>query len=147
MKTLVIGHGEAYKKEEIRCSPIPVDDWFDESYDSVDAYAEVEPDILFHIQTGVWTFASDGSYDRIVDCTGGCLSHGGYSYSVRHSQPYILREVLRVLKTNGIFYTDSRTQYLYKKQGETLEKIPKQLKKGTKNIFINPPVIYDKNDR
>ena len=122
MKTLVIGHGKAYKKSDIRCSPIPVDDWFHESFDSLDAYPEAEPDILFEIKTGVWAFADNESYDRIVDCTGGILSQG---IMIRRSYPYILREVKRVLKPNGIFYTDVRTPKKYQKQGDILKEVLK----------------------
>lgn len=136
MKTLVIGHGKTYKKNEIRCSPIPIDDWFNSPFDSLDAYPEVEPDILFEIKTGVWTFAPDESYDRIIDCTGGSLSRGMHSYSVRRYYPCILQEVLRILKTDGVFYTDSRNKTIYQKSENFLQEIPKQLQDGTKNIFI-----------
>lgn len=123
MKTLVIGHGKTYKKNEIRCSPIPVDDWFNGHFDCLDASPETEPDILFEIKTGVWTFANDDTYDRIIDCTGGCISQGGYSFSVRRSNPYILREVKRVLKQNGVFYTDLRNESNYQKKGNVLKKV------------------------
>lgn len=135
MKTLVIGHGKVYKKNQIRCSPIPVDDWFNEPFDGLDAYPETEPDILFEIKTGVWTFANDETYDRIIDCTGGCISHGGYSFSVRRTYPYILREVKRVLKQNGVFYTDLRNGENYQKKGDVLKRVFKTLKEGTQNIF------------
>lgn len=122
MKTLVIGHGKAYKKNDIRCSPILVDKWFNEPFDSLDAYPEAEPDILFEIKTGVWTFAADESYDRIIDCTGGILSQMG---TKRRSYPYILREVKRVLTPHGVFYTDVRNAFNYQKEGNTLKEIPK----------------------
>ena len=121
-KTLVIGHGKAYKKNNIRCSPIPIDDWFDEPFDSLDAYPEAEPDILFEIKTGVWTFSADESYDRIIDCTGGILSQGNLN---RRSFPSILREVRRILRPDGIFYTDSRNITNYQKKNNKLQEIPK----------------------
>lgn len=122
-KTLVIGHGKVYKKHEIRCSPIPIDDWFHDPFDSLDAYPEAEPDILFEIKTGVWTFSADESYDRIIDCTGGILSLG---ISNRRSYPYILREVQRILKPDGFFYTDSRNITNYQKRNNKLQPIPKE---------------------
>lgn len=135
MRTLILGHGKLYKKKDIRCSPIPVDDWFNEPYESLDYDPYVDPDILFEIKTGVWTFAPDETYDRIIDTTGGVLSYGGSHYSIRRSFPHVLREVQRILKPSGIFYTDLRNDTVYQKQGEQLIKIPKRLKKDTQNYF------------
>jgi hypothetical protein len=65
MKTLVIGHGSFYlpKKQyktryrmkrgknylDIRCSPLPVEDWYHEEFISVDIDPNVKPDIVYEL--------------------------------------------------------------------------------------------------
>lgn len=133
MKTLVLGHGKAYKKDEIYGVVLFLLTIGSMNLLIVCLYSK--PDILFEIKTGVWTFALDNTYDRIIDTTGGVLSQGGTSISVRSSYPYVLREVLRVLKNNGFFFTDKRNNTLFQKKENVLIKIPKQLVYGTKNLY------------
>jgi hypothetical protein len=103
MKTLLLGHGRTYKREDVRCSPIKVDEWFNEPFDCVDDLDEVEPDILFDL-TKKWIFAQNNSYDRIIDCTGGALQFGHSGN--RPVRPFILEQVQWILKPYGLFYPD-----------------------------------------
>jgi hypothetical protein len=104
MKTLILGHGRTYKKDlDTRCSPIDVDEWFNDPYDCVDEEEEVKPDFVFDL-TKKWTFAPADSYDRIIDTTGGALQIGHSGN--RPVDPFILKQVQRVLKIYGIFYPD-----------------------------------------
>ena len=106
MKTLILGHGRTYEKEKelyTRCSPIDVDEWFNDPYDCVDESEEVEPDIVFDLRKK-WTFAKKDSYDRIIDTTGGALQIGHSGN--RPVDPFILKQVQRALKPYGLFYPD-----------------------------------------
>ena len=103
MKTLVLGHGRTYKQEQIRCSPIKVDEWFNEPFDSVDDLDVIEPDIIFNLRKE-WTFAKHNSYDRIIDCTGGALQMGHSGN--RPVSSFILDQVKRILTPYGLFYPD-----------------------------------------
>jgi hypothetical protein len=129
MKTLILGHGRTYKKDlDTRCSPIDVDEWFNDPYDCVDEEEEVKPDFVFDL-TKKWTFAPADSYDRIIDTTGGALqiecgirseveNIHAYSEGRRRSpseyghsgnrpvDPFILKQVQRILKPYGLFYPD-----------------------------------------
>ena len=121
MKTLILGHGRNYKRKDIRCSPINIDEWYDFPYDCVDMSEEVKPDIVFTIRLGEkFTFAKDNSYDRIIDCTGGAISGG------RIVPTQLLKEYKRILKPNGVVYTNFRVIYtLYKREDGKLLKIKK----------------------
>lgn len=104
MKTIILGHGRTYEKGlHTRCSPIDVDEWFNEPFDCVDELEVVKPDIVFNLREK-WTFAKMDSYDRIIDCTGGALqlSHSGN----RPVCPFILDQVKHALKPYGLFYPD-----------------------------------------
>jgi len=104
MKTLILGHGRIYKKDlDTRCSPIDVDEWFNDPYDCVDDSEEVKPDIVFDL-TQSWKFAPNSSYDRIIDCTGGTLQLGHSGNKPVSS--FILQQVQRILKPYGLFYPD-----------------------------------------
>ena len=111
MRTLVLGHGRAYRKHNIRCSPIDVDEWYDKPYECVDDLECVYPDILFKLGAYHWTFAEDASYDSIIDCTGGILSRG--SSLVKTVEPRILQEIQRILAPYGVFYTEERVPWVY----------------------------------
>ncbi len=96
--SLILGHGKWYsKKSNAHCSPIDIDDWFDDEYISVDYDPEMQPDILFNLYEKGWTFAQDDQFDRIIDTTGCCLRH-------KYTQEYFLCELRRILKSNGVFY-------------------------------------------
>ena len=104
MKTLILGHGRTYEKElDTRCSPIDVNEWFNDPYDCVDEEEEVEPDIVFDLRKK-WKFANKDYYDRIIDTTGGALQIGHYGN--RPVEPFILKQVQRILKPYGLFYPD-----------------------------------------
>jgi hypothetical protein len=133
MKTLILGHGRTYEKEDVRCSPIDVDEWFNDTFDCVDDL-DVEPDILFDLRSRIWKFAKNKSYDRIIDCTGGILSRGNYD---RQVEERTLNEIQRVLRPGGIFYTDIRVNYVCYKEGDS------NLKKIDKKITIrNPELVF-----
>ena len=97
MKTLVLGHGRLYGTD-VRCSPIPLVDWINDDYVSVDVDAETLPDIVYDLSVIPWTFAQDGEYDRIIDTTGGNLQ------ARRGCRQIPMGEVLRVLKRGGTYY-------------------------------------------
>lgn len=137
MKTLILGHGREYKKEDIRCSPIDIDDWFNDEYDCLDMSEESKPDICFYIRTGGWTFAEDNSYDRIIDCTGGSISSSRglfHEYRLRD-----LNEVCRILRNNGVFYTNRRVNFFYQKNENQLKQFEKVLQPGYTFAYILPP--------
>jgi hypothetical protein len=98
MQTLVLGHGKIYANPSaIYCSPIPLDDWINQPYISVDMRADVQPDIVYDLTHMSWTFATNGSYDRIIDTTGIALKHYYRSDTFK-------AEIRRILKPGGIFY-------------------------------------------
>lgn len=96
--TLVLGHGKYYNRNSIRCSPIPLEDWIDTRYTSVDCDPEVEPDIVFPLQLDKWTFAKDSEYDRIIDTTGIGL------FTMTYKRDCFWQEISRILKPGGTFY-------------------------------------------
>jgi hypothetical protein len=133
MNTLILGHGRYYEKEDVRCSPIDVDEWFNDTFDCVDDLEDVEPDILFDLRSRIWKFAEDNSYDRIVDCTGGILSRGGYDRQVEEKT---LNDIQRILRPGGIFYSDRRVNYVcYKERDGSLKKIDKTI------TIRNPEIV------
>ena len=132
MKTLILGHGKYYEKNDIRCSPIDVDEWFNDMFDSVDDLEVIEPNILFNLWSRPWKFANDNSYDRIIDCTGGIISHGNYNRQVVDSA---LHEIKRILRPGGIFYADRQVNHVYHKAVDgNLKKIEKKV-----TVTINNP--------
>ena len=138
-KTLILGHGRLYTRKDIHCSPIDADEWFHDPFVCLDAYEDVQPDIVFSIgqsRSRVWTFAEDNSYDRIIDCTGGAISHGNSAYCARRLNPELLEEIYRVLTHHGVFYTDIRMPRIYQKDGNTLKEIKKTLQEGTMNHYL-----------
>jgi hypothetical protein len=86
MKTLVLGHCYSYEKNNVRCSPIDVNLWYDKPFDCVDFWCRKEDtDFVYDIFRSIdyrfenpiqydgfwiWKFAEDNSYDIIIDCTG-----------------------------------------------------------------------------
>jgi len=140
MKTLILGHGRTYEKGlYTRCSPIDVDEWFNDPYDCVDEVEEVKPDIVFDL-TKKWKFAQNYSYDRIIDTTGGALQLGHSGN--RPVDPFLLKQVQRILKPYGLFYPDwhyKNTIYQQDCNGELVlleNKIVPQ--------FLIPPVSEEK---
>lgn len=99
MKTLVLGHGRLYGND-VRCSPIPLVDWINDDYLSVDMDAESQPDIVYDLSVVPWTFAQEGEYDRIIDTTGGYIQ----DITRRGRGRLPMEEVTRILKKGGIFY-------------------------------------------
>ena len=119
MKTLILGHSYYYKKSSISCSPIDVDLWYDKPFDCVnfccgkettdfvyDIFHSVDyrfENKIKYVGFWVWKFAEDNSYDIIIDCTGSInwnRDKTEYKY-----QDELLKTILRVLTTNGIFYS------------------------------------------
>jgi hypothetical protein len=96
--TLVLGHGKYYVTHGMRCSPIPLDDWINDSYTSVDCDPDVEPDIVFNLRIDKWTFAKDSEYDRIIDTTGIGL------FTLEYKKDSFWKEIDRILKPGGTFY-------------------------------------------
>ena len=140
MKTLILGHGRTYVKGlDTRCSPIDVDEWFNDPYDCVDEEEEVKPDIVFDL-TKKWTFAQNDSYDRIIDCTGGALQLGHSGN--RPVDQLLLKKVQRILKPYGLFYPDwhyKNTIYQQDCNGELVLLENKIVPK-----FLIPPVSEEK---
>lgn len=115
LKTLVLGHGNKYKKEDVRCSPIDVDEWYNDPFISVDDLPEIKPDILCHLSKNkLWTFARDNSYDRIIDCTGGALLYHHDHFDEKNMTRFYL-EIQRILAPYGIFYATRRTGWVFQK--------------------------------
>ena len=145
MKTLILGHGRTYEKEKelyTRCSPIDVDEWFNDPYDCVDESEEVEPDIVFDLRKK-WTFAKKDSYDRIIDTTGGALQIGHSGN--RPVDPFILKQVQRALKPYGLFYPDWHYKNtIYQKDciGELV-----LLENKIVHQFLIPPVTEEQHEK
>ena len=143
MKTLILGHGRTYEKYlDTRCSPIDVDEWFNDPYDCVDEEEEVKPDIVFNLRKK-WTFANKDSYDRIIDTTGGNLQLGHIGN--RPVDPFILKQVQRILKPYGLFYPDwhyKNTIY----QKDTIGKLV-LLKNKIIPQFLIPPVTEEEHEK
>ena len=143
MKTLILGHGRTYEKNlDTRCSPIDVDEWFNDPYDCVDEEEEIQPDIVFDL-TKKWTFAQGDLYDRIIDCTGGVLQLG-HSGNISVS-PFLLKQVQRILKPYGLFYPDwhyKNTIYQKDTIGELV-----LLKNKIIPQFLIPPVTEEEHEK
>jgi hypothetical protein len=115
---LILGHGRKYKPTYIRCSPIPIEDWYYASYTCVDINPKVHPDIVYDLEKNInnWTFTSSAhKYTLIID-TCGCLFYNGHDYPKK-----FLRQIDRYLNQNGVFY--GRNNYIYTKASKqsTLE--------------------------
>jgi hypothetical protein len=84
MSILILGQSCKFKKEDIRCSPIDVNLWYDKPFTCVDLHCgKNDTDILYNIYKSidyrfnengvryngywVWKFAEDNSYDIIID--------------------------------------------------------------------------------
>lgn len=113
MKVLVLGHGKRYLPSEIyaqlseeekktffrlRCSPPGSGDWWNHEHTSVDINPLVIPDIFYDLNVFPWNFCEDETYDVIIDASGTVFIFG-----FRYTETF-LKEVLRCLKTGGIFY-------------------------------------------
>jgi len=100
---LILGHGKLYhhphgrNQSSIRCSPIPVENWINQEYISVDNRPEVEPDIIYDLNQDTWYFAEDNQFEQIIDTTGLGLSH-------KYKKQSFIDELNRILKPNGIFH-------------------------------------------
>jgi hypothetical protein len=135
MTTLILGHSYYYTKDNVRCSPVDVNSWYDKPFDCVDFMCDKETtDFVYDIFRSidyryenkisydgfwVWKFAEDNSYDIIIDCTGAILLNKPkkeYRY-----QNDLLKTILRVLRPNGIFHSFFGS---YKKQNDTLSFTP-----------------------
>jgi len=106
MITLILGHGEYFNiNRDIRCSPIPIEDWINDKYISVDFIPEIKPDILHDLRKYPWPF-EDTSFDKIIDTCGMGLE-GDYK------KTQFITEIKRILKKNGIFI--GRKNYIINK--------------------------------
>jgi ubiquinone/menaquinone biosynthesis C-methylase UbiE len=64
---------------------------------SVDNDESVKPTIVYDLYKLPWAFASEASYDRIIDTTGLAMSR-------KYRDIKFLKELQRVLKEGGTFY-------------------------------------------
>lgn len=104
-----------YKKTDIRCSPIPVDKWFEFPYTCVDIDPDIDPDIIYDLDTKIqWNFASDNEYDIIIDTC-------GILFSSRYKTTFFLKQINRILKPNGFFF--GRKDFIYCKTGDNNKKL------------------------
>lgn len=95
MKTLVLGHHRNYTKQDIRCSPIDIDEWYDDDYICVDLDKNAD---IIHDLRQPWIFADDNSYDRIIDC-------GGIAFTIGNRfRLNVQQEIERTLKPGGVAY-------------------------------------------
>lgn len=74
---------------------MPLDAWYNDPYVSVDRDAVVQPDIVYDLRLVPWAFASDNSFDTIIDCCG--IGLVPYRASLRN-------EFMRVLAPGGTFF-------------------------------------------
>ena len=119
MDTLILGHEYSYEKEDIRCSPINVNLWYDKPFkcvdfmcanDSTDFNYDIFRSIDYRYKKKIryqgkwiWKFAEDNSYDTIIDCTGSI--HFNKEKNEYMFQDDLLKTIFRILRTNGKFYS------------------------------------------
>ena len=96
-KILVLGHGRSYKKDDIRCSPIPVDDWYHEDFVCIDFDPDINADIVYDLRKLPWSCIPRNSYSVIIDTC-------GVVFKILYKKERFLNEINRILKPNGIFY-------------------------------------------
>lgn len=94
---LILGHGRVYKFDEIRCSPLPVDIWYDKDYYCIDINPDVKPDFVYDLNKLPWSFISSSSYSLVIDTC-------GILFMSRYKNERFIQEIKRILTTNGIFY-------------------------------------------
>ena len=114
MKTLILGHGSKYSKEQIRVSPIDINEWFNDPYDSVDIDQKIDPSFIYDLRKLKWNFTDNEIYDRIIDTTG-VVFHRGRSYS-----DCVLNNIIKLLKPTGVFYS---LKFTIIKQNNMISKI------------------------
>lgn len=132
MTTLILGHNREYKKEDIRCSPIDVNLWYDKPYKCVDILIEKDTaDFEYNIYRNknidgfwIWEFSENNSYDTIIDCIGSL--YWDKCRNKYKNQDDLLKTIKRVLTTGGKFY--SYFGIYTKVDNDTLTFEPKQLK-------------------
>jgi hypothetical protein len=126
VKTLILGHiRNQYPINNIRCSPIDVNLWYNKPYHCVDCIVDEGDDVdfVYDLYNGkfvskgeeasfkgkprsgkqirwIWSFAKDNSYDMIVDCMG-CI----YVRKEYMCQDDLLETIIRVLTIGGVFYS------------------------------------------
>lgn len=106
MKTLVLGHGRIYTKDNTKDhSPC---NWYNDEYTCVHESESVNPDIVFDLRKE-WSFCGKNEYDRIIDTTGLPLK----CWNVITFK----KNILNALNENGVFYG---RDVCWKKQGENL---------------------------
>lgn len=132
MSTLILGHEHYMKPENIRCSPIDPNLWYNKPFTAVSFMCEKDDtDIVYDLygkkkdnKHWDWNFAEDNSYDTIVDCMGSISWEGLNRGKKYRFQDELLETILRVLKINGKFYSHFG---IYTKINETnLEFEPKE---------------------
>jgi hypothetical protein len=110
---LILGHGRTYKPTDIRCIPIPLDEWFEFPYTCVDINPDINPDIVYDLDTKIqWNFASNNEYDVIIDTCGILFSS---RYKIRS---FFLNQINRILNPNGFFF--GRKKFIYCKTDDNI---------------------------
>jgi hypothetical protein len=66
MKTLILGHGRKYEKNNIICSSYDIDKWFDTEYICVDNDPECNPDILFNLYEK-WSKHKKYTFEKMIN--------------------------------------------------------------------------------
>ena len=96
-KILVLGHGHIFGYQDTRCSPIPPNCWYENDFVCVDINPNHKPDYTHDLRTFPWKFASDNSFNMIIDTTGTILKH-------LYKKQIFCNELERILTPDGIFY-------------------------------------------
>lgn len=105
MSILVLGHGKFYKEPSyVRCSPIPVSEWYYKPHISVDMDPEIEPDVIHDLRTFPWPFEPN-SFDLIVDTCGLALER-------YYTDESFMNEIHRLLTPNGVFEKRKKPTFL-----------------------------------
>lgn len=115
MNTLILGHGRKYNKNNIRCSPLCIEKWYNDEYLCVDIDPLLNPDIICDLRKD-WLFCNKNDYDRIIDTSGIALGGGNTKYN-KHG---FKTKIFNYLNENGIFYG---RDICWQKQGEHLIEI------------------------
>ena len=117
---LILGHGRKYKKTDIKCSPILLDEWFEFPYTCVDINPDINPDIVYDLDIKTqWNFANDNEYDIIIDTCGILFSSRYKSFKYN-----FINQIKRILKPNGYFFGRNKfVFYKYFKSGDDNKKI------------------------
>ena len=111
---LILGHGRLYKIDEIRCSPIPVENWYVKDYFCIDIEADVSQDLVYDLEKLPWSFISSNTYSIIIDTCGILLKS-------RYKKERFTEEIKRILTPDGVFYGSGEYILYNNKVGKKIE--------------------------